>query len=175
MSRAVRNPKPLRPALLGAALMSLSACATLALGDRVSDQQLTAALTEFREEARGEVALYELELEPVRAPESSTQEIEIREGGPHPGQWLNEALDTGLADSICGESDECEASLSMTVVSFSKPYRAREGVFVDARSQSVTDTGYGTVRTTRFSRLTIAEGQGGWRVIAKTPLWETSG
>lgn len=157
------------------AVVALAACATLALGDGADDQQLTAAITDFREEIQGEVALLELELQPLRISDESGQAPRVDEGGPHAGAWLTQVLDSGLADRLCSRADPCEASSDVTVLTLSQPYQANEGVFVDARAQSVTDTGYGIVRTTRLVRLRIARAEAGWRVIAKTPLWETSG
>lgn len=156
------------------ALLAVSACATLALGDGAHDQQLTAAITEFREETVGQVALSELELRPLTILDGS-EEPRVEEGGPHAGAWLTQVMNSGLADRLCAQRDPCEASPDVTIFTLSGPYRANDGVFVDARAQSVTDTGYGIVRTTRLIRLRIAQGESGWRVIAKTPLWETSG
>lgn len=161
---------------LGVSVAALicSGCSSFPLVAGAGADQLTAALTEFHEGVRGEVLLDLRTMERFRAVEEGhAPEVSYR--GRHPEDWIEAVLSRGLADRLCDEDGDCEASNEVSVVSLSRPYDGGSGVLVDAQLKRVTDTGYGLIRSTELIRLQIDKDDSGWRVVASTPVWETSG
>ena len=151
------------------------ACAGFPVGGAADSDQLTAALTEFHEGVRGEVVLDPARLARFRPAEEVGEAPEVGRDGRHSQSWLQAVLAQGLADRLCPSAEDCDASPTVTIVSLSRPYDGQGGVFVDALRKSVTDTGYGLIRSSAMIRLQITKETSGWRVVASTPIWESTG
>jgi len=157
------------------AAASAVGCASLSGIGGSAEDQLTAAITDFRESTPGHLTIADERLARFRVAPDGASAPEVHTDGHHPASWLDRLIGSGAVNAVCEAPAGCVASTTTTVVSLSAPYDGRAGAFVDARVESVTPVEGGSIRETRLIRLQIERESSGWRVVASTPIWETMG